>query len=252
MKIKVRRKLAKSALTKTGIAAFDYCLNPYTGCGHACRYCYVNLMKRFFGHARDEWGSFIDFKANVADVLKREVSKKKPGHVYLSSVTDPYQPLEKEMQLTRGCLEILLEAGWPVTIQTKSSLILRDIDLLERFDEIEAGITVTTDQDSIRRMFEPYSSSIPARIRALEKMKAKGIPTYAFVGPILPMNPEGLAKRLKQAVDEVLIDKMNYPRLIQAFLAKQGLEYILEDEFHGYVKQVFDEMFGPNKICVVY
>ncbi len=252
MRIKVSRRLAKSALTKTGIPGFDYCLNPYTGCGHACRYCYVNLMKRFFGHAQDQWGTFIDVKTNVAEVLRRETRRKKRGEVFMSSVTDLYQPLEEKLGLTRKCLEILCEAGWPVTVQTKSSLILRDIDLLAGFEDIEVGITITTNREKTRKIFEPNASSIPARIRALEKLRGRGIPTYAFVGPILPMDPVALARRLEQAAEEILIDRMNYPRNIMQLLKKHGFEYILEDEFQQDVTRIFEDIFGKDRVSTCY
>jgi DNA repair photolyase len=154
--------------------------------------------------------------------------------------------------LTRTCLEILLSAGWPVTIQTRSSLVVRDMDLLAEFDQIEVGLTITTDKDEIRKIFEPNSSRIPARIRALEKLKARGISTYAFVGPILPMDPEALAQRLEPVADEVLIDRMNYPRSIMPLLKRHGFEFILQHEFHMHVEKVFKDIFGPGKVSTCY
>jgi len=84
----------KTALTKTGIQGFDYCLNPYVGCGHACRYCYASFMKRFTGHI-EPWGDFVDVKINAPQVLRKQLQRAKPGSVLISTVTDPYQPLEK-------------------------------------------------------------------------------------------------------------------------------------------------------------
>src|SRR5512139_2591112 len=106
--MKVREIFSKAILTKTAISSYDYCINPYVGCGHGCRYCYASFMKRFTGH-REPWGDFVDVKINAPQVLKKQLRRAKRGSVLVGSVTDPYQPVEKKYGLTRGCLEALLE-----------------------------------------------------------------------------------------------------------------------------------------------
>jgi DNA repair photolyase len=125
---------AKSILSKSKVTA--YTINPYIGCEHGCTYCYARFMKRFTGH-KEAWGEFVDAKINAPILLESEIKKKKVGKVWISGMCDPYQPLEKKYELTRKCLEILLKHQWPVTIQTKSNLVLRDIELFKKFKDIE-------------------------------------------------------------------------------------------------------------------
>ena len=120
---------AKSILTKSQI--YEYTLNAYVGCQHDCLYCYAKFMKRFTGH-REPWGAFVDVKINAPEVLAREAKKKKKGRVWISGVCDAYQYLEKKYSLTGRCLEILVDNGWPITIQTKSPLVLRDMRYPEK------------------------------------------------------------------------------------------------------------------------
>ena len=199
----------KSILSKSGIPGADYCINPYVGCSHGCRYCYATFMKRYTGHT-EAWGSFVDVKMNGPEVLHRQIKKATKGHVFISSVTDPYQPMENKYQLTRQCLEILLPYQFSVDILTKSPLVLRDTDLLKEFKEIEVGITITTDDEEMKRIFEPYAPSIKARIQALRALYKSGIKNYVFIGPLLPMNPEAFSEKISPYVHAILIDRMNY------------------------------------------
>jgi len=202
----VKEIQARSILSKSQV--FDYVVNPYVGCQHSCTYCYARFMKRFTGH-KEPWGEFVDAKINAPDLLKNEIDKKTPGRVWVSGVCDPYQPLETEYRLTRRCLEILLQYDWPVTVQTKSPLVLRDIDLLRRSDGIEVGLSVTTADAQIRKLFEPGAPSVKERIAALEELHLAGIRTFAMIAPMLP-GAEGLAAQLSGKVDHVLVDRMNY------------------------------------------
>ncbi|NWF54054.1 MAG: radical SAM protein [Syntrophaceae bacterium] len=226
----VREKQVKSILSKSGIPGVDYCLNPYVGCAHGCKYCYAAFMKRFTGHT-EPWGAFVDVKVNAPEVLDRQIKRTARGYVMLSSVTDPYQPLEKEYGLTRRCLEILLRHEFPVGILTKSPLILRDLDLIEQFDEMEVGITITTDDDEIKKIFEPATPPLDARIQALKEIHDRGISTYAFIGPLLPQNPEKLAGRISPYVDSVLVDRMNYLNKTIGLYRRHRLADWLESDF---------------------
>jgi DNA repair photolyase len=232
--MKVREIFAKTILTKTGIESFDYCVNPYVGCGHGCRYCYASFMKRFTGHL-EPWGDFVDVKVNGPDLLRRQLKRAKEGLVALSTVTDPYQPVEKKYQVTRRCLEALLERQFPVSILTRSPLCLRDMDLFKEFKEIRVGVSITTDDEDTKNLFEPRSPSIEARVETLKALSREGIRTYVFIGPMLPLDPGRLAALLDGSVGEVLIDRLNYVNKVKTLYRNAGLEKYLDDRyFHLY------------------
>ncbi|MGQ9603986.1 MAG: radical SAM protein [bacterium] len=233
--IKVGFSEAKSILTRTRIAGLDWCLNAYVGCSHGCRYCYASFMKRMTGHT-EEWGKFVDLKLNAPQLLERELKRKPSGKVMISSVTDPYQPVEKKYEITRKCLSVLTNASMAVVILTKSDLIVRDIDLLKRLGSVEAGLTITTDDERIRQIFEPFSPSLDRRIEALARLKMEKIPNYAFIGPLLPCNPGRLAEIIARVTSEVLIDKINYPWKVQRIYAKYNLLHALDDRYFEEAK----------------
>jgi DNA repair photolyase len=204
--MKIREILVKNILSKSKV--FDWTINPYIGCQHGCTYCYARFIKRFTGH-KEKWGEFVDVKINAPEMLEKEIKRKEKGNVWISGICDPYQPIEKKYQITRKCLEILLKYQWPVTIQTKSPLVLRDLDLFKKFKEIEIGFTITTGEDCIRKIFEPKAPPIQERIRTLEKVHKERIRTFAMIAPVLP-GAEGLLQKLKGKVNYVILDKMNY------------------------------------------
>jgi DNA repair photolyase len=110
----------KTLMGRSGIGSVDYAINPYLGCAHACVYCYARFMRRM-GHKGERWGSFVDAKVNALDRLRVEAPRRSMGNVLLSSVTDPYQPLERRYELTRGSLELLLERQFPETSTSSES-----------------------------------------------------------------------------------------------------------------------------------
>jgi len=226
---------AKSILNKSKI--FDYCLNPYTGCEHNCAYCYARLfMRRYSGHS-EPWGEFVDVKVNAPEILRRQLERAKKGTVWISSVCDPYQPLEAKYRLTRRCLEELLKKQFPINIQTKSALVLRDLDLILQFKEREVGFTIATDNDRVAKLFEPRASSVKERLGALDKIHSNGIQTFAFIGPLLPGNPEKLVEHIKGKTDKVYIDRMNYMSAIRGFYYRCGLKEAASEEFFREYKQ---------------
>lgn len=214
--LKVREVEARSVLSKSGISSVDYALNPYVGCQHGCVYCYSVFMKRFTGHT-EEWGSFVDIKVNAPQVLERQLRRAKPGEVLLSSVTDPYQPLEERHHLTRGCLEALLDyPDFRVCILTKSPLVLRDLDILRRLEHLEIGFTVTGLDEGARKVFEPQAPPQRARLEALARLAEAGVNTWAFFGPALPQISDGaeeiealFGEFKKAGVKRVLVDSLN-------------------------------------------
>jgi DNA repair photolyase len=188
--VTVREIECKSILTKSGIEGVDYALNPYVGCAHGCVYCYASFMKRFTGH-KEEWGAFVDIKANAAVVLARQMRRAKHGNIVSGTVTDPYQPLEERYEITRACLEVLTDYDFPVSILTKSDLVLRDLDLLRRLKDLEVGFTITTLDEEVRWVFEPHPSPISARLVALAELAGTRVKTWAFCGPLLPFLSDG-------------------------------------------------------------
>jgi DNA repair photolyase len=211
----VREIECRSILTHCGIPGVDYAINPYVGCGHACVYCYATFMKRFTGH-EEPWGTFVDVRVNAAAVLARQVRRAQPGLVTLSSVTDAYQPLEKKYALTRACLEALVGYDFSVSILTKSALVLRDLDVIQRLKDVEVAFTITTRDEEVRRRFEPHTSPIARRLEALAALNAAGIRTWAFCGPLLPGLSDGddqidalFGELARAGVGRVLVDSLN-------------------------------------------
>ncbi len=241
--MKIKEIIAKSILSKSQIS--DYAVNPYVGCSHACVYCYAKFMKRFTGH-RENWGEFVDVKVNAAELLAREVLKKKVGRVWISGVCDPYQPLERKYGLTKQCLAILVARGWPVTVQTKSPLVLRDIEILKKAADIEVGFTITTADERMRKIFEPGAPPTAKRVEALEKLHAAGIRTFAMVAPILP-GAEGLPDMLKGKVGHVLVDRLNY-HYADAVYKKFGMQWAREDSFFRSKGEELRKAFEKNGI----
>ena len=209
--MKITEGSCKTALSPSKLPGLDYSLNPYRGCSHRCAYCYVPHVLRL---SRKTWGSFVEAKKNIPTVLARELAKKKQGVVGLSTVTDPYQPLEKKLRLTRYCLEQLLRHDVPVSVQTKSSLVQRDIDLLSRFSRAEVMISMGTFHDEERRLLEPGASSIKSRLETLRCFSDTTVKTSVFFGPIYPT----LAPR-------------DVPSLVDTFL-EYGVQEIMIDSFH--------------------
>ncbi|MDA8338763.1 MAG: radical SAM protein [Nitrospiraceae bacterium] len=241
--MKIREILVKSVLSRSKV--FDYALNPYVGCQHGCTYCYARFMKRFTGH-KEKWGEFVDVKINAPELLKKEIKRKRVGRVWISGVCDPYQPIERRYDLTGRCLKILLENGWPVTIQTKSPLVLRDLEILKKSMEVEVGFTITTADERIRRIFEPGAPPIKERIRALDRLHSEDIKTYAMIAPILP-GSEGLVNGLKGVVDYVLIDRMNYHYADWVY-RKYKMEWARKDEFFIQKGRELMALFEKKKI----
>ncbi len=224
--MQVKEVYAKTILSKSKV--HDYTINPYSGCEHGCTYCYARFMKRYTGHT-ESWGEYVDVKVNAPELLLHETARKKNGRVWISGVCDPYQPLEKEYELTARCLEILSRCGWAVTLQTKSFLVTRDLELLRGFDEIEVGLSIATADKEVSEIFEPKCPSIRARVEALGRLHSKGLKTFVMIAPLLP-GAEGLVKQLVGKADFVLIDKMNYHYADWVY-RKHDLEFAMRDDF---------------------
>jgi DNA repair photolyase len=240
----VKETECKSMLNKSALA--DYCINPYVGCEHACKYCYADSYTRRFTHHTETWGEFVDIKINAPTILAREIKKKPKGTVYISSLTDAYQPLERKYELTRKLLEILLKYQFPISIQTKSILVLKDLDLIRKFNEREVGFTITTLNNKIREYFEPVSSSVEKKLQAIKQLKENNIRTFVFFGPILPyLSCQNIEQYLQQivsaGVDYIYADKLNLKHGLWS-----NLEGFLQKDFPQLHEKWKDILLGKN------
>ncbi|WP_282775473.1 SPL family radical SAM protein [Phaeodactylibacter xiamenensis] len=211
---KVAYKQASSILTVTSgfMKDYDYSINPYSGCSFGCTYCYAAFFSRD-KEKMDNWGYWVDVKENALTLLKKKRKKPMIGKtLYMSSVTDPYQPIEKELELVRGILEELLEFHQVrLVIQTRSPMVIRDIDLLRQFKVLQVNMTITTDSEIIRKAFEPLCPSNKVRLKAIQEIKEAGIQSCITLTPLLP-------------VDE--------PRLFAQSLKATGVERFIIQPFH--------------------
>lgn len=168
-------------------------------------------MKRFTGHT-ERWGEFLDIKTNAAEAVRKDLSRQPArGVVLLGSVTDAYQNVEREFKITRSVLEVLLEFQFPVSILTKSDLVLRDIDLLTQFKNCEVGLTITTLDEQARKRFEPKSVSSMRRLRCLRILHENDIRTYAFIGPVLPLFTDlrAIYRAVSGVCDSIWVEALN-------------------------------------------
>lgn len=239
----IREIYPKTILSPSKV--FPYVINPYTGCQHGCSYCYARFMKRFTGHS-EPWGQFVDVKITAPDLLIKEITRKKTDRVWVSGVCDPYQPLEAKYLLTRRCLEILAQNNWPVTVQTRSPLVLRDKDILKQGQGFEVGMTVTTADDEIRELFEPNAPPIRERIEALDELHRVGIHTFVMIAPMLP-GAENLAELLAGKVDHAILDRINYHHADWVY-RKYGLVDKMGADFFERTEKILSSEFKKSNI----
>ncbi|MCQ2411180.1 MAG: radical SAM protein [Elusimicrobiaceae bacterium] len=172
----------KTFLSKSKIPGFDYVINPYIGCPHKCIYCYAEYMRKFTGHS-EAWGDFLDVRHCDIPLPPAKLFH---THVLLSSVTDPYNPYEKQYELTRKLLKQLQYCQAYVHILTKSSLVTRDLDLFKQMPGCEVSFSFSSADDSFRQLAEPGASSVEEKINALRELSSQGIQTGVMVAPIFP------------------------------------------------------------------
>lgn len=181
MEITKRIVEVKDYVTKSNLPASDYVINPYVGCPHGCKYCYACFMKRFTKH-EEEWGTFIDIKHCEKPINKKKLQNKS---VFLSSVTDCYNKFEEEYGVTRKILQQLIDVDCKLGISTKSSLILRDIDLLKKCKDLTVSVSINTLDEQFKDDMD-HASSIAERLRTLKVLHENGIHTVLFISPIFP------------------------------------------------------------------
>ena len=171
---------------------FDASINAYRGCEHGCIYCYARPTHEYLGFSAGlDFETKILAKPEAATLLRRELSSRrwKPQVVVLSGVTDPYQPVERRLKLTRACLEVLAEFRNPVSIITKNHLVTRDIDVLEelaRYQAVSVALSVTSLDSKLARVLEPRASHPQQRLAAIETLSQAGVPVGMMVAPVIP------------------------------------------------------------------
>lgn len=258
-------KTPKTLLNKgTGfLAGYSHSLNPYTGCTFGCSYCYVRQMpvSTFRGA---EWGTWVDIKKESAAILRKELLRAKSKGsvtVFMSSSTDPYQPIEYKKQITRSLLEVM--ANDPpdfLLVQTRSPLVKRDIDLLSRFgNKVRVSMTVETDLEHIRKHFSPYAPPIPARLKTLQALASAGIPAQAAIAPMLPSS-ETFAETLRPLVDRVCVDdyfmgdgsggRRTKNLDIRSLYAQLGLEAWYNPSAYRLVYERLKKVFPEDRIYI--
>ena len=236
--MKVKEIKVSNYLSKSNLPGFDFVINPYIGCSHACKYCYASFMKRITNHS-EKWGSFIDIKLTDKGLDLKKIQNK---NIFMSSVTDCYLSLEKDYLITRNILEELERVSCNLTISTKSSLILRDLDILKKFKNLTICISINTVDERFKNDMDK-ASSIKERINTLKVLHENNIHTVAFVSPIFPYitNIEDIVKATKYYVDEYWFENLK----LRGEYKKDILNYIKNNYKELYSKYV-DIYFNLN------
>ena len=217
----IREIEVKSVLTKSNLPVGDYSVNPYVGCTHACKYCYACFMKRFTNH-QEEWGTFLDVK--YWPEMKRP-EKYAGKEMFFGSVTDPYNPQEETYERTRSLLMQLAGSGIRLSIQTKSDLVLRDMDLIKTFPDARVGFSINTLDEEFKNDMD-QAVSIERRLAAMKKLHDAGIRTTCFISPIFPgiTDCEEIIDRVKNQCNLIWLENLNLRGSYKAVI----LDYIRE------------------------
>lgn len=194
--------------TATGFIArggFDWTCNPYVGCTMGCTYCYAAFLPQNRRPIED-WGKWITAKVNAVELARKQAPKLAGSAVYVSSVTDPYVPVERSLCLTRGILEQLVSHQPRLLIQTRGPLVVRDIDVLKQFRLVRVNMSIPSDSEEVRQVFEPKAPPLERRWQALADLKAEGIAVGVCVTPMLPLrDPDAFVRRLVEFRPDVLV-----------------------------------------------
>ena len=225
----------KNILTKTGVPASDYVINPYIGCPHKCIYCYADFMRRFTNH-QEKWGDFLDVKIYNKKIRLNALEGKK---IVFSTVTDAYNQLERKYRITRKLLEQFINTNIEISILTKSDLILRDIDVFKQIPSIAVGISLNTLDDNIRKRLEPRASSIEKRLNAVKTLHDEGIYTYIFLSPMFPgiTNFKEIINESKSCTKEFWFENLN----LRGSFRSVVLKYIYDN--HKNLVPLYDEIY---------
>ncbi len=219
----VKHVKCKSALSVSKLPGLDWALNPYRGCAHGCLYCYVQDVT---GFALDRpWGSAVEAKVNIAHQLKAELAKGLKGVVGVGTVTDPYQPAESELELTRGCLTLLKRYNTRTSVLTKSDLVLRDLDILKGWEGAEVGLSIGCPDDKSALALEPWAPPPSRRFDALAKLTEAGVDTYLLAAPVVPSvsGSDGVLRELVRRASETGVRRLMWDGLNPRPVASQRM-----------------------------
>jgi DNA repair photolyase len=205
MELITSRSIFSPAIGFIRRGGFDWTCNPYVGCTFGCTYCYAMFLPQN-RRPREEWGRWFEAKANAVALAARQAPKIAGQAVYLSSVTDPYLPAERGLRLTRGILEALLPFQPRLLVQTRGPLVTRDLDLLQRFAAVRVNMSIPTDSEEVRRLFEPKAPPLERRWQALAQVRAAGVSVGVCLTPLLPLaDPAELARRVADFRPDVVV-----------------------------------------------
>jgi DNA repair photolyase len=219
----------KDYLTKSKLPACDFVINPYVGCLHDCKYCYASFMKRFTGHNED-WGTFIDVKQCDKKI---DVKKLEGKTLFLSSVTDCYNQIEEKYQNTREILSQLINVNCKINICTKSKLILRDLDILKKLNNVTVAMSINTLDENFKNDMDK-ASSIKERLETLKELHNNNIYTILFMSPIFPYitDYKGIIEVSKEFMDEYWFENLN----LRAEYKQDILKYI-KNNYSNYYEE---------------
>ena len=228
----------KSVLTKSNLPVSDYSVNPYVGCTHACKYCYASFMKRFTNHP-EPWGEFLDVK-HWPEMTNPE--KYKGKELFIGSVTDPYNPQEEEYGRTRALLQQLKGSGVKISIQTKSDLVLRDMELIRTFPDARVGFSINTLDERFKDDMD-NAVSIERRLEAMRQFHEAGIRTTCFISPIFPGITDVMAiiERVKDRCNLVWLENLNLRGNYKSVI----MDYIRDK--HSALLSLYEEIYLKNK-----
>ena len=223
----VRMIECKSAVSPSRLPGLDFALNPYRGCSHRCAYCYAQDVTRF--EMAKPWGEDIEVKVNLVAALGKQLERRSQGVYGIGTVTDPYQPLEKEHELTRGCLSLLRSKGASVSILTKSDLVTRDLDILRGWETAEVGVSIGCADPSLASVLVPGAPPPQRRFEALKKLKDAGIPVYVMAAPIILglSDSDEMIRSLVAGVREAGVPKVMWDKFNSKPIASSRLRKVL-------------------------
>ena len=224
---------------------YTYSLNPYAGCAFRCSYCYVPKFPSARHDDFTKWGQWVEAKVNAPALIQKERSKVFGSSIFFSSATDPYQYIELKYRLSRNCLkELLRYKPAKLTMHTRSHLILEDVDLLAQFgDVVRVGVSITTDNESVQREFEPGAPSIKRRLQLLQGLKNAGIRVHASLSPLLPCDPQRLVSLLKPFVDTIWIDSMRHPDINnRKDLLEKHADFFEPEKYEKLQRWIYEEL----------
>lgn len=244
------KKRRSQILTKaTGfMAEYDYTLNPYSGCAFGCSYCYAAFFARDV-EKRDSWGQWVQVKENAVDILRRPRQRAKldGALIYMSSVTDPYQPIERKERLTRGLLEIMADGHTPkLVVQTRSPDVVRDVDLFRQIEanggRVQVNMTVTTDDEAVRKAFEPSCPSNQQRINAIRQVHDAGVQSCVTLTPLLWCDDAGtfVDHLLKTGIRQFIVQPFHFGKGGSRFVAqtREGALELMQQKLNCEPAQV--------------